>query len=63
MIQQNMMHTCMTFPGVSAFYPNGQLLQNYVFRAPKKLNRIYEFKVSATDGYEVVKEVLNLCSR
>ena len=43
------------FSSVSAFYFNGELLQNYVFRAPKKLNRIYEFKVSATDGYEVVK--------
>lgn len=43
------------FSSVSAFYFNGELLQNYVFKAPKKLNRIFEFKVSVTDGFEVVK--------
>ena len=38
----------------SLFY-QGQIIPNYVFNPPKKLNRFYEFKVSVTDGYDVVK--------
>lgn len=43
------------FSSVSQFYYQGQILQNYVFQPPRKLNRIFEFKVSVTDGFEVVK--------
>ena len=45
----------MDFSSVSQFYYQGQIIPNYVFQAPKKLNRIFEFKVSVSDGYEVVK--------
>jgi len=43
------------FSAVSQFYYQGQILQNYIFQPPKKLNRIFEFKVSVTDGFEIVK--------
>ena len=43
------------FSNKSTLFFQGQLISNYVFNPPKKLNRYYEFKVSVSDGISVVK--------
>ena len=43
------------FSNKSSLYYQGQLIPNYVYNPPKKLNRYYEFKVSVSDGNAVVK--------
>tara|TARA_B110000240_G_C13508901_1_gene457960 strand:- start:1218 stop:4565 length:3348 start_codon:yes stop_codon:yes gene_type:complete len=43
------------FTSVSSYYYNGEFFPNAVFKAPKKLNRFYQFAVSANDGDTVVK--------
>lgn len=43
------------FSNRSSLYYQGQLIPNYVYNPPKKLNRYYEFKVSVSDGNAVVK--------
>ena len=43
------------FSNKSTLFFQGQLLSNYVYNPPKKLNRYYEFKVSVSDGIDVVK--------
>ena len=36
-------------------YFQGQVIPNYVYNPPKKLNRHYDFKVSVSDGLAIVK--------
>ena len=43
------------FSNKSSLFYQGQLIQNYVYNPPKKLNRHYDFKVSVSDGFAVVK--------
>ena len=43
------------FTSVSSYYYNGEYFPNAVFAPPKKLNRFYQFIVSANDGDTVVK--------
>jgi hypothetical protein len=43
------------FSNVSSLFYQGQVIQNYIYNPPKKLNRYYEFRVSVTDGYTIVK--------
>ena len=43
------------FSNKSTLFFQGQLISNYVFNPPKKLNRYYEFKSKCTDGISVVK--------
>ncbi len=43
------------FSNKSSLFFQGQLIPNYVYNPPKKLNRHYDFKVSVSDGLAVVK--------
>tara|TARA_B100000902_G_scaffold109697_1_gene111295 strand:+ start:7662 stop:10133 length:2472 start_codon:yes stop_codon:yes gene_type:complete len=43
------------FSNKSSLFYQGQLINNYVYNPPKKLNRHYDFKVSVSDGLAVVK--------
>ena len=43
------------FTSISSYFFNGEFFENAVFEAPKKLNRYYQFRVSANDGDTVVK--------
>lgn len=43
------------FSNKSSLYFQGQLIPNYVYNPPKKLNRHYDFKVSVSDGLAIVK--------
>ena len=43
------------FSNKSSLFYQGQIIQNYVYNPPKKLNRFYEFKASVSDGLAVVK--------
>lgn len=43
------------FSNKSSLFYQGQLIQNYIYNPPKKLNRHYDFKVSVSDGFAVVK--------
>ena len=43
------------FSNKSSLFYQGQIIPNYVYNPPKKLNRFYEFKASVSDGLAVVK--------
>ena len=43
------------FTSISSYYYNGEFFPNAVFAPPKKLNRFYQFNVTANDGDTVVK--------
>lgn len=43
------------FANKSSLFFQGQLVPNYIYNPPKKLNRHYDFKVSVSDGIAVVK--------
>lgn len=43
------------FANKSSLFFQGQLIPNYIYNPPKKLNRHYDFKVSVSDGLAVVK--------
>jgi len=43
------------FSNRSSLFYQGQIIPNYVYNPPKKLNRFYNFKVSVSDGIDVVK--------
>jgi|TARA_B100001094_G_C18189490_1_gene806141 hypothetical protein len=43
------------FTSVSSYYYNGEFFPDAVFKAPKKLNRYYQFAVSVNDGDTIVK--------
>tara|TARA_R110000851_G_scaffold96882_3_gene210128 strand:- start:3164 stop:6496 length:3333 start_codon:yes stop_codon:yes gene_type:complete len=48
------------FTSVSSYYYNGEYFPDAVFKAPKKLNRFYQFTVSANDGDTVVKRAFTI---
>jgi len=43
------------FSNKSSLFYQGQIIPNYIYNPPKKLNRFYEFKASVSDGLAVVK--------
>jgi hypothetical protein len=48
------------FTSISSYYYNGEFFPNAVFAPPKKLNRFYQFNVTANDGDSITKRAFTI---